>query len=167
MKTPFCAFTFWLRRAGVVVACLVALTCSSSASAQSSVRGWNRIAFDTEARQGTFVQVAAAIDMTVVRRADGMLFAHGENSLGACDIPAPPPGVTYVDVATGGHSTVALRSDGRLVVGGWFISLPFFSPPPLPAGVQYTSIACGELHVMALRSDGVVDTWGLNTYGQL
>jgi alpha-tubulin suppressor-like RCC1 family protein len=54
----------------------------------------------------------------VARRSDSSVVAWGDNSFGQCNVPALPPGLSYVEVAAGGLHTVARCSDGSVVAWG-------------------------------------------------
>jgi len=93
--------------------------------------------------------------------------AWGLNDYGQCDVPALPPGLTYVEIAAGDDYfqisgyTLARRSDGSAVAWGYFNSVP-----PLPPGLSYVKVAAGAWHFLALRSDGKVVAQGDCSYGQ-
>ena len=73
-------------------------------------------------------------------RSDGQAVAVG---FAVGNIPAPPAGVTYTQVAAGGNHTVLLRSDGQAVAVG-YDNYGQTDIPTLPAGVTYTQVAAGE-----------------------
>ncbi len=81
------------------------------------------------------------------------------------DIPALPPGVTYVQADAGYYFTVLLRSDGKVVFSANYLNLET-TAPELPTGVTYTKVQTGEGHAVLLRSDGQVETVGINDIGQ-
>jgi len=56
------------------------------------------------------------------------------------DLPAPPQGVAYVEVAAGYSYTAARRSDGIVVARA---GPRFFEAPPLAPGMAYTLVAPG------------------------
>lgn len=100
------------------------------------------------------------------------------NDWGQLDVPALPPGLSYVEVAAGGAGdfngndyppagefSLALRSDGAVVAWG-SNSLGAGNVPALPQGVTYTQIDAGNGHAVALRSDGTIAAWGANGRGQ-
>jgi hypothetical protein len=123
-----------------------------------------------------FVDVAAGESHTLALAADGQVLAWGYNGVGQCDVPALPPGLTFVEVAAGGDRpslqgllrlgfSLGRRSDGSIVAwghNGWGQC----DVPALPPGVTYTGVAAGNTHSLALRSDGSVAAWGNNTWGQ-
>jgi hypothetical protein len=80
-------------------------------------------------------------------------------------VPALPPGLTYVEIATGGAHTVARRSDGSVVAWG-DNGFGQCNVPALPPGLFYVDVAAGERHTLARRSDGSVVAWGRNLYGE-
>ncbi len=68
-------------------------------------------------------------------------------------------GQRILKVAGGGSYSLALKSDGSVVVWGNNISAG-------PAGhSNVVQIAAGDSHCLALKSDGSVVAWGSNTYG--
>ena len=125
----------------------------------------------------TYTQIAAAgfrgtwglspyvRDHSVVLRSDGAVFAWGYNENGKCEVPALPPGLTYVEVAAGRRHSLARRSDGSVVAWCSNANLQC-DVPVLPRGLTYTRICAGAIHSVAIRSDGSVDAWGNNYYGQ-
>jgi len=91
--------------------------------------------------------------------------AFGLNNRGQINVPALPPGVTYVAVAGGGLHSLGLRSNGA-VVGWGDSSFGQLNVPALPAGVTYSGVAAGNIHSLAVRSDGLIAGWGGNFAGQ-
>jgi hypothetical protein len=91
--------------------------------------------------------------------------AWGDNFYGQTNVPALPPGLTYVQVAAGYRHSVALRSDGSAVAWGD----NFYGQtnvPPLPPGLTYVLTAAGGRHTVAIRNDGSAVAWGNNSVGQ-
>jgi len=68
-------------------------------------------------------------------------------------LPALPPGLSWIDVASGSTHGVALRSDGRALAWG-SNSLGQLAIPPLPPGMTYTQLAADRARTILLRSDG-------------
>jgi len=65
-----------------------------------------------------------------------------------------------VAIAAGFGHSLALRSEGRVVVWGSNI----YDQTNMPAGVtNVIAIAAGDLHSLALKSDGTVVAWGADT----
>jgi uncharacterized repeat protein (TIGR01451 family) len=110
---------------------------------------------------------------TVVVKADGTVWAWGENRFGELGpgttnsmetTPVQVSGLTNVKtVAAGEHFTVALKLDGTVWSWG--------DRNPVPAQVggltSIVSLDAGYDHGIALKSDGTVWTWGYNVYGEL
>ena len=66
-------------------------------------------------------------------------------------------------VATGGHHSAALQSDGTVVAWG----SDAYGQATVPAGLSgVRAIAAGDAHTVALKSDGSVIVWGWNIHGQ-
>ena len=62
--------------------------------------------------------------------------AWGDNGQGQCDVPAPPPGVTYVEVDAGWKHTVVRRSDGQAVAWGYNFHGQCDVPAPPPGQLR-------------------------------
>jgi hypothetical protein len=87
------------------------------------------------------------------------------NTYGESNVPAPPPGLSYVQVTAGDYHTVALLSDGSVVAWG----ANYYGQstvPPLPSGLSYVEVAACSDHTVARCSDGSVVAWGDNSAGQ-
>jgi hypothetical protein len=98
----------------------------------------------------------------VARRSDGIVVSWGYNNYGQCNVPALPPGVSYVEVAAGSNHTVAIRSDGSVLAWGWN-QYGQCNVPALPPGL--THVVAGAFHTVARRNGNVV-AWGYNWAGQ-
>jgi alpha-tubulin suppressor-like RCC1 family protein len=96
--------------------------------------------------------------------------------------PAPVMGLGpssgTIAVAAGSSHSVALKSDGTVLVWGsnsngqlgTGTTLSELAPVPVPSlgpGSGVVAIAAGNLHTLALKSDGTVLAWGFNFNGQL
>jgi len=137
----------------------------------SSVRGWSYLRFDTEARNGRFVDTSASGYNTAVLRSDGRIFAQGQNYFLACDVPLLPQGSSFTQVALGwmGYG-LGLLTEGTIVgwgslAGAGALGWPL-QAPPLPLGTRYVQLSAGPEHALLLRSDGAIVAWGSNYYGQ-
>lgn len=145
------------------IACTILLAQSSAAQEPSTLVGYSPFGYDTEATNGTFLRVDAAYNATALLRSDGRVFCHGSGSIS--DLPPPPSGLRYVDIAVSGTSIIALLSDGSVVRRAWETALETMALPALPPGVVYRDVAAGGCFV-ALRSDGQVDVFGNIWYGE-
>ena len=87
------------------------------ALAQEGLVGWGRSVVDSRWHQEPFAEVAAGGSHAIALRSNGSAVAWGANNYGQCNVPALPPGLTYVEVAAGGGHTVARRGSGS--VGAW------------------------------------------------
>ena len=106
--------------------------------------------------------------------AQSSVVAWGNNNRGQCNVPALPPGLTYVEISAGGGEggqadghTIARRSDGSVVAWGDNTYGQCTVPAPAP-GLLYVQLGEGNgvRHSVALLSDGSVAAWGDNSYGQ-
>ena len=122
--------------------------------------------------------IAAGSYHSLALKQNGTVVAWGENYSGQVNgaasfypsytAPANPvtlngvvlSGVTAI--AAGDNHTVALRSDGSVVIWGANLSQP--TVPPDLSGVS--AIAAGLMHTVALKSNGTVVAWGGNGYGE-
>jgi hypothetical protein len=97
-----------------------------------------------------YAEVATG-SFTVARRSDGSVTAWGENFFGQCDVPALPPGLAYVQIATAADHTIARRSDGSVVAWGE-TGMGACDVPSLPPGFAYVGIGAGSLDTIAWRA---------------
>jgi alpha-tubulin suppressor-like RCC1 family protein len=108
----------------------------------------------------SYVEVSAGSGFTVALRSDGWVVSWPVFN----DVPALPAGVSYVEVAAGGH-VAALRSDGSIVAWGTN-DHGQCNVPLLPPGLSFVEVATGYQHTVARRSDGSVVAWGRNDAAQ-
>jgi hypothetical protein len=80
-------------------------------------------------------------------------------------VPAPPPGLTYVEIAAGDWYSMARLCDGSLVAWGSNDNGQCDAPVP-PPGLTYVEVDAGDAHTVARLSDGTVVAWGDNSAGQ-
>lgn len=107
------------------------------------------------------VEVAVGYGFTLVRRADGTLFAWGDNESGQCDVPIDLTNV--VAIAANDWSCFGLRDNGTVTVWG----ADWGEVKKVPANLtNVIAIAAGDAHCLALRADGTVAVWGDNWFGQ-
>jgi hypothetical protein len=83
-------------------------------------------------------------------------------------VPELPPGVAYVDLATGPGAlhSLARRSDGSVVAWG-LNEYGQCNVPSLPAGVTCVEVSTGWGHSVARLSDGSIESWGDDSIGLL
>lgn len=148
-----------------VVLSLSGIVLADGVPAQSSVRGWRTMVFDTASRDGAVLAVDACDYSTMVLREDGRIFVQGGSlAIGVETPPEAPLGTHFVDVELGDNFGLGLLSDGRLL--GWgnlYYPWSAATVPPLPPGVAYLQISASWSHAVALRSDGQVVAWGNNS----
>ena len=134
---------------------------------------------------GIYTQVAAGNDHSLGLRADGTLWAWGDNyesQLGnpvnnGLDIPTTTPtqvAGTYTQVVAGSYHSLALRADGSLWAWGnngngqlGFRNGGTSTPTPTQVPGTYARVAAGGFHSLGLGEDGTLYTWGNNSSGQL
>ncbi|MBI5364556.1 MAG: hypothetical protein HZA53_15370 [Planctomycetes bacterium] len=117
----------------------------------------------TSARGSAAVFVLAALSATALGQNE--ILAWGANATGACNVPAPPWGRTWVRVAAGDEASLGLLDDGTILGWGW-CGAGQCAPPALPPGVSHVDVAMAHAYGLALRSDGEVVAWGGNDQGQ-
>jgi hypothetical protein len=112
-----------------------------------------------------YIAVSAQRHNTAAIRSDGTLAAWGSNFYGQLNMPPPPPGHRYVDVAVAGFHTLGLATNGRIYGRGDNTYGQRDAPPP-PPGTSYVRVAAGDQHSMALLSNGQILAWGSNSVGE-
>ncbi|HWY29449.1 MAG TPA: hypothetical protein VNX46_01765 [Candidatus Acidoferrum sp.] len=101
------------------------------------------------------VEVASGWWQSVAVKADGTLQGWGDDSLGELDFPA---GSNYVAIACGDQHSLALKTDGTVVVAA---SSPTYGEGDIPVNLSnVVAVASGYYHCLALKSDGTVAAWG-------
>ncbi|HYF96333.1 MAG TPA: hypothetical protein VD969_29350 [Symbiobacteriaceae bacterium] len=136
------------------------------------------------AHAGASPQAAQGWEHTALLKADGTVWAWGQNYFGGLGndttvdsgTPVPVMDLTGVKaIAAGGHKTLALKADGTVWAWGdnSYGQLGNGStahsskPVPVQGLTGVKAIAAGVLHAAALKSDGTVWTWGYGGYGGL
>jgi alpha-tubulin suppressor-like RCC1 family protein len=92
-----------------------------------------------------------------------MAVACGLNAEGQCDLPAPPAGQRYSQVAAGGAHSVLLTSEGTAAAYGRN-NQGQCDFPVLPEGQRYTQVSAGHDHTALLTSDGAVVLCGCRNW---
>ncbi len=129
----------------------------------------------------TWSAVSAGYSSTFVLRADGALWAFGDNMYGqlgdGTQIDRESPvqvGTGYAWVAAGDQHVAAVKADASLWAWGFNYygqlggasAAPSVSSP-LQLGTGWLSVAAGHGHNASVKSDGTLWTWGDNSTGQL
>jgi len=133
-----------------------------------------------------WVAVATGTNHTVALKADGTLWAWGNNGEGrlgdgtTTDQSMPVQEATaatdWVAVDAGSYHTVALKADGTLWAWGsnYYGQLgdgsttDRWTPVQEDSGsIDWVAMDAGHLHTVALKADGTLWAWGHNNYGQL
>ena len=109
-----------------------------------------------------FIDVAASIATVYVLRADGNLYAWGQNNWGQTDIPvSAQTGVKAI--GAGSLTGYAIKTDGSVVAWGANDK----GQLSIPAGAtNVVAIDGGDGHVLAVKADGTVIGWGDFSSGQ-
>ena len=130
------------------------------------------------------IAVEAGLVNSMALRADGTVWAWGDNSYGELGngtyagsaTPVQVSGLSdIVAIAGGGYHGLALDRHGSLWAWGINLYGELGNGTYTNAGVPFqvtaitnvTAIAAGEGHSLALKADGTVWTWGRNDYSQL
>jgi len=127
-------------------------------------------------------------------RADGTLYAWGQNNLGqlgnntttnslvpaAVSLGAAPAGTRFGQTSAGSFLSLALAANGTLYAWGYNIygelgnntttssSVPVaVSAGAVPTGTRFVQVAAGSLHALTLTANGTLYAWGSNSNGQL
>lgn len=109
---------------------------------------------------GNVTRIAAGGYHFLALRADGTVFAWGNNEMGQCDVPEDLTDV--IEIVAGTWNSLALCADGTVVE--WPAPQPEYAVPADLGDV--VAIAVGYNHNLALKSDGTVVAWGFNHEGQ-
>jgi len=139
----------------------------------------------------TWASVSAGNRHTLAIRPDGTLWAWGNNSSGQLGDGTTTTRLSPVQIGTatnwasvaigsGGHHTLAIRTDGTLWAWGENMTNQLgdgtttdrFSPVGIGAATNWESVVAGTAgigigHTVAIRTDGTLWAWGANSSGQL
>ena len=134
---------------------------------------------------GNWIAVSAGMEHTVAIRADGSLWAWGDNHYGQLgngtwlpDSNIPVRVGTAYDwayVSAGVEHTAAIRSDGSLWAWGENRSGQLGDgtttgrniPVRVGTAGNWAAVSSGPTHSAAIRSDGSLWAWGFNVHGWL
>lgn len=127
-----------------------------------------------------WTSIAAGLYHTVGVKADGTLWAWGENlygQLGTGDttrrLTATQVGSGFAAVTAGAYHTVAVKSDGTLWAWGYNGAAQLGDgtttqrTAPVQVGTGFRTVAAGFYHSMAIDRGGALYAWGDNGSGQL
>jgi alpha-tubulin suppressor-like RCC1 family protein len=131
-----------------------------------------------------FETVSAGLRHTVAIKADGSMWAWGDNEFGKLgyggttnDIPYPirvGSDTNWASVSAGTSHTVAIKTDGSLWAWGSGASVgdgsttgQRNSPVRIGTDNNWASVSAGWGHTVAIKTDGSLWAWGWNEYGQI
>jgi alpha-tubulin suppressor-like RCC1 family protein len=132
------------------------------------------------------IAIAEGHAHSLALKADGTVWAWGQNDVGQLGIgtadssvhyvPAQVSGLTNViAIACGYNHSLALKVDGTVWAWGdnhsGALGTGNTGQPNVPVKVRYltgvVSLAAGQYFSLALKADGTIWAWGSNDYGQL
>lgn len=131
-----------------------------------------------------WVKVSTGVNYTVALKANGTLWAWGQNDHGQLGDGtftnrASPVQIgvatDWVDISHVDGSTFAIKSDGTLWAWGSNglgklgngNTTDSNVPILIPSAIKWTQVSSGQQHTLAIKSDGSLWAWGDNSRGQL
>lgn len=133
---------------------------------------------------GCWQSVSAGYIHTVGLKADGTLWAWGNNGQGQLGIGSfvskrIPTQIgtdnNWVKIATGNYHSIALKANGTIWTWGQNsygqlgdgTTATRTAPVQIGTGTDWVSVASGDNYIVALKSNGTLWAWGRNIRGQL
>lgn len=135
-----------------------------------------------------WVEVSGGMYHTVARKADGTLWAWGDNTFGqlglgtAVSVQTTPAQVgtdtNWKTAIAGDYHTVAMKTDGTLWswgdsadgtlgTGETYSGIILATPTQIGTATDWVAVTTGHSHTMAVKADGTLWGWGSNGSGQL
>jgi alpha-tubulin suppressor-like RCC1 family protein len=134
---------------------------NATAATSGRVVGWGSGQVFPGNGPTNIVAISTAMDHSLALKADGTVFAWGNNMNEQCNVPGGLTGVSKI--AAGEFFSVALKNDGSIVVWG---ANDYFQRE-VPGGLTgVRDISAGHGHILALKNDGTVVGWGCNIFDQ-
>ncbi|MDN3692352.1 hypothetical protein QWZ06_08780 [Chryseobacterium tructae] len=144
----------------------------------------NVINVETPASSGCWESLSAGRQHSLGIKADGTLWAWGNNQVGQLGDGATlnrnvavqiGTATNWKSVSAGEQYTVALKTDGTLWAWGSNFDGQLgngtktdrYAPVQVGTANNWKSISAGSFHILALKTDGTLWAWGRNQYGQL
>ncbi len=94
---------------------------------------------------------------------NGQVVGWGANSFGQRDVPVPPEGTRFIQVAVGDHHSLGLLDNGQVL--GWerigCKRNRCSDVPEPPEGTRFIQVAVGDTHLLGLLDNGQVIGWGI------
>jgi len=132
--------------------------------AATQIISWAGAPGNPPAGATNIVALAGGDGHALALRADGKVFAWGQNNFGQT---AVPPDITNaVRIVAGSTHSIALLDDGTIRFWGNIYSTGVTNPP-VSAISNMVELAIGATaqHALSIRSDGKVAEWGNSSYG--
>jgi alpha-tubulin suppressor-like RCC1 family protein len=151
-------------RAAALLVFLGSFSCHQGSQAATQLSAWGDSFGNAPADATNIVAMAGGDGHIVALRADGRVFAWGQNDYGQTNVP--PDVTNAVRIAAGSTHSLALLDDGTVRFWGKIYTTGVTNPP-LSAVANMVVLASGgsAQHVLSVRSDGAAVDWGNSSYG--